>query len=92
MIYFTVTLATAEGAQCLVAKCFCIPAIQREEEKIKRSLKDAAKNGDKDVCVILAKEVVRSRKAVNKIYTAKAQIKSVELTMKNQLGEDVDSC
>jgi len=63
-----------------------IRSIQREEEKVKRSLKDAAKKGDKDVCKILAKEIIQSRKAVNKLYTAKAHINSVGLNMKNQLA------
>ncbi|CAH1258051.1 charged multivesicular body protein 3-like [Branchiostoma lanceolatum] len=63
-----------------------IRGIQREEEKVKRSLKEAAKKGDKDTCRILAKEMVRSRKAVSKIYTSKAQINSVSMGMKNQLG------
>lgn len=63
-----------------------ILAIQREEEKIKRSMKDAAKKGDKDVCRILAKEVIRSRKAISKIHSAKAQIKSVEYSMNQQLA------
>lgn len=67
--------------QCL----FCI-AIQREEEKVKRSLKEAAKKGDKDVCKILAKEIIRARKACNKIYTSKAHLNSVSLQMKNQLA------
>jgi charged multivesicular body protein 3 len=38
--------------------------IQREEEKVKLELKKAAKRGDKDVCLVLAKEIVNSRKAV----------------------------
>ncbi|CAG2176226.1 unnamed protein product, partial [Oppiella nova] len=41
-----------------------IRAIQREEEKVKMELKKAAKRGDKDVCLVLAKEMVNSRKAV----------------------------
>jgi len=61
-------------------------AIQREEEKVKRSLKDAAKKGDTDVCRILAKEVIRAKKSVNKINAAKAQLKSVEYNMNQQLG------
>jgi len=61
-------------------------AIQREEEKVKRSLKDAAKKGDRDVCRILAKEVVRAKKSVNKINAAKAQLKSVEYNMSQQFG------
>ncbi len=60
--------------------------IQREEEKVKRSLKDAAKKGDKEVCLILAKEILHARKAISKIYTSKAHINSISMQMKNQLG------
>ncbi|XP_074003249.1 charged multivesicular body protein 3 isoform X3 [Numenius arquata] len=60
--------------------------IQREEEKVKRSIKDAAKKGQKDVCVILAKELIRSRKAVSKLYASKAHMNSVLMGMKNQLA------
>nr|CAG4651364.1 EOG090X0EF4 [Simocephalus serrulatus]SVE94524.1 EOG090X0EF4 [Simocephalus serrulatus] len=63
-----------------------IRGIQREEEKVKRSLKEAAKKGDKDVCMILAKEVLRARKAISKIYTSKAHINSISMQMKNQLA------
>lgn len=42
-----------------------IRGIQREELKVKAELKKAAKNGDKDVCYLLAKEIVNSRKAVS---------------------------
>jgi len=63
-----------------------IRAIKMEEAKVQKSLKDAAKKGEKDVCTILAKEIIRSRKAVNKIYSSKAQLNSVELGMKNQLA------
>ncbi|XP_011309256.1 charged multivesicular body protein 3 [Fopius arisanus] len=63
-----------------------VRAIQREEEKVKRSLKEAAKKGDKDVCKVLAKEIIRARKACNKIHTSKAHLNSVTLQMKNQLA------
>uniref|UniRef100_A0A8W7PA66 Charged multivesicular body protein 3 n=1 Tax=Anopheles coluzzii TaxID=1518534 RepID=A0A8W7PA66_ANOCL len=63
-----------------------VRSIQREEDKIKRSLKEAAKKNDKEVCTILAKELIRSRKAINKIYTSKAHINSVQLQMKNQMA------
>ncbi|XP_023575431.1 charged multivesicular body protein 3-like [Octodon degus] len=43
--------------------------IQREEEKVKWSVKDAAKKGQKDVCVVLAKEMVRSKKAMQSLVT-----------------------
>jgi len=63
-----------------------IKNIQREEEKVKRSLKEAAKKGDKAVCGVLAKEIVHSRKAVNRLHTAKAQMNSVSYSMKSQLA------
>lgn len=63
-----------------------IRSIQREEDKIKRSLKEAAAKSDKQVCTILAKEIIRSRKAISKIYTSKAHLNSVQMQMKNQLA------
>lgn len=63
-----------------------IRSIQREEEKVKRSLKQAAAKGDKDTCMILAKEILRARKAINRIHTSKAHMNSIQMQMKNQLG------
>ncbi|CRL07221.1 CLUMA_CG020202, isoform A [Clunio marinus] len=63
-----------------------VRSIKREEDKIKKSLKEAAKKNDKQVCTILAKEMVRSRKAVNRIYASKAQLSSVQLQMQQQLA------
>ena len=63
-----------------------INVIKREERKVTKSLKEAAKKGDKDVCHILAKEIINSRKAVTRLYTAKANLNSVQLQMKNQLA------
>lgn len=60
--------------------------IQREQEKVKRSIKDAAKKGQKDVCVVLAKEMIQSKRAVTKLYASKAHMNSVLLSMKNQLA------
>ena len=65
-----------------------IIAIEREELKVKRSIKEAAKKGQKDVCKILAKEIVNSRKAKTRIHTSKAQLNSVSMQMKNQLGKE----
>lgn len=53
---------------------------------MKRSLKDAAKKGHGDVCKVLAKEIVNSRKAQSKLHSAKAHMNSVQMQMKNQLG------
>jgi charged multivesicular body protein 3 len=63
-----------------------IRAIKREEDKVKCSLKEAAKKGDKGVCTILAKEIIRARKAIAKIHTSKAHLNSIQLQMKNQLA------
>ena len=63
-----------------------INGIRKEEAKVTKSLKDAAKKGDKDVCKVLAKEVVHSRKTVNKLYAAKANINSISMQMKGQLA------
>jgi charged multivesicular body protein 3 len=63
-----------------------INGIKREEEKVKMELKKAAKRGDKDVCLVLAKEIVKSRKAVNRLHTSKAQLNSVNMHMTQQLS------
>ncbi|KAK3095637.1 hypothetical protein FSP39_017001 [Pinctada imbricata] len=63
-----------------------IRSIQREEEKVRRQIKDSAKKGEKEACKILAKEVIRSRKAVNRLYASKAHMNSVQMSMKNQLA------
>ena len=64
---------------------FFVIAIKLEEAKVQKSIKEAAKKGDRDVCTILAKEIIQSRRAVNKIYAAKAQLNSVDMQMKTQL-------
>lgn len=63
-----------------------VRAIQREEEKTKRALKDSAKKGEKEACVILAKELIHSKKAISKLYAAKAELNSVQMSMKHQLS------
>lgn len=65
----------------------CLSAIKMEQDKVKRSIKDAAKKGQKDVCVVLAKEVVQSKRAISKLYATQAHMNSVMLGMKNQCGE-----
>jgi len=64
-----------------------IRGIQREEDKVKMELKKAAKRGDKDVCLVLAKEIVKSRKAVNRLHTSKAQLNSVSMHMSQQMSQ-----
>lgn len=90
---YTITLLLYVYWYLPITSLLCFPHyfvsldIQREEEKVKRSIKDAAKKGQKDVCVILAKEMIQSKRAVSKLYASKAQMNSVLLSMKNQLGE-----
>ena len=63
-----------------------INTIKREENKAIRSLKESAKRGDRESSTLLAKEIINSRKAVNKLHTAKANLNSVQLQLKNQLA------
>ncbi len=70
-----------------IMTCPFLSDIQREQEKVKRSIKDAAKKGQRDVCVVLAKEMIHSKRAISKLHASKAQMNSVVLSMKNQVGE-----
>ena len=54
-----------------------IQSIEREQNKTKMQIKQAAKKGEKDVCKILAREIVNSQRAVSKMYQSKAQVNSV---------------
>ncbi|BAF10614.2 Os03g0108400 [Oryza sativa Japonica Group] len=59
--------------------------VQREEKKVEKSIREAAKRNDIGSAKALAKEVVRSRKAVNRLYENKAQLNSISM----HLGEIV---
>uniref|UniRef100_A0A0B6ZD02 Charged multivesicular body protein 3 n=1 Tax=Arion vulgaris TaxID=1028688 RepID=A0A0B6ZD02_9EUPU len=63
-----------------------IRGIQREEEKTKRMIKDSAKRGERDSCRILAKEIVKADKQINKLYASKAHLNSIQMSMKHQLA------
>lgn len=60
--------------------------IENGEFKIKQDLKQAAKKGDKDVCKILARELVRSKKAKSRLHAAKSQINSISMIMNEQIA------
>ena len=60
--------------------------IETEELKIKKDLKDAAKKGDRDVLLILAKELVRSKKAKSRIHAAKSQMNSISMIIQEQMA------
>lgn len=63
-----------------------IRQIQREEEKGKRALRETAKKGDRESATILAKEIVRTRKAQNRISSSKAHLNSVMMQMRQMLA------
>ena len=63
-----------------------LSGIQREELKVKQSVKAAVKRGDVSNAKMLAKELVRSRKATTRMHTSKATMNSVMMQMENQLG------
>jgi charged multivesicular body protein 3 len=60
--------------------------IETEELKIQKDLKAAAKKGDRDVCLILAKELIRSKKAKSRIQVAKSQINSISMIIQEQMA------
>ncbi|KAF7152287.1 vacuolar protein sorting-associated protein 24 homolog 1-like [Rhododendron vialii] len=59
--------------------------IQREEKRVQKAIKDAAKRNDMGSAKALAKEIVRSRRTVNRLYENKAQLNSISM----HLGESV---
>jgi len=61
--------------------------IEREEAKVKRQLKQAAKHGDKYEIQTYARELVQSRKAKNRLHTAKANLNSIQLKIGQQMSE-----
>ncbi|RUS19767.1 vacuolar sorting protein VPS24 [Endogone sp. FLAS-F59071] len=60
--------------------------IEGEELKVKKSLKALAKRGDKKACMTLAKELVRSKRHKERLYTSKAQLNSIVMQLNNQLS------
>uniref|UniRef100_A0A0D9WYT0 Uncharacterized protein n=1 Tax=Leersia perrieri TaxID=77586 RepID=A0A0D9WYT0_9ORYZ len=65
-----------------------IRELQREEKKVERAIREAAKRDDTVSAKILAKELVRSRRAVNRLYENKAQLNSVSMRLGQVIGTD----
>ncbi|CAO3684376.1 unnamed protein product [Umbelopsis ramanniana] len=63
-----------------------IRQIEREEAKVKSGIKAVAKRGDTKSCKSLAKELIRSRKHVERLHTSKAQLNSVSMQLNHQLA------
>ncbi|KAL6566865.1 hypothetical protein OROMI_015269 [Orobanche minor] len=59
--------------------------IHREEKNVHKAIKEAAKRNDMGSAKALAKEVVRSRKTVNRLSENKAQLNSISM----HLGESI---
>ncbi|KAJ9473599.1 hypothetical protein DIPPA_22219 [Diplonema papillatum] len=60
--------------------------IQAAEKKTQTEARAAAKKGENDVVKILAKEIVRSRKASQRIMMTKTQLKSVGMALDGQVA------
>ncbi|GAA0139750.1 membrane traffic protein [Lithospermum erythrorhizon] len=60
--------------------------IQREEKNVQKAIKEAAKRNDMGSAKALAKELVSSKRTVNRLYENKAQLNSISM----HLGESVD--
>jgi len=63
-----------------------IRGIEREEMKVKREIKASAKRGDMSSAKSLAKELVRSKKAKERIAISKAQLNSVQMQLQQNLA------
>ncbi|CAD5119821.1 DgyrCDS8404 [Dimorphilus gyrociliatus] len=63
-----------------------IRGIEREKQKVELAIKSAAKKKDIDSIKILAREIVQSKKAISKIYAAKAHLTTIENGMNAQLA------
>lgn len=61
--------------------------IQREQQRVKISMKQAAKKEDSAALRILALELVRSKKAVSRLLAAKATMKSVSMELQHQMAQ-----
>lgn len=59
--------------------------IEREEKNVSKAIKDAAKRNDMVSAKALAKEIVRSRRTVNRLHENRAQLNSISM----HLGESV---
>lgn len=64
-----------------------IHRIQREEQKVKSSAKQAAKQGDTGAVKILAREMLHARHTCKRLVTAKTQMNSVAMQIQMQAAQ-----
>jgi charged multivesicular body protein 3 len=63
-----------------------IRTIQREQAKIQREITALSKKGDRENAKTLVKELIRSRKQVDRMHTSIAQINSVSMQLRQNLA------
>jgi len=56
--------------------------LTQEEKKLELEIKKAAKEGNREVCTLLAKQLVQMRKAKTRTYAAKGKVQTVGTTAK----------
>jgi len=61
-------------------------SIEREEKKVKLQIKQAAKQNDTTTAKMLARELVRSRKAKERIYKSRAELHSVQMALQQNIA------
>ncbi|GLT64249.1 hypothetical protein SLA2020_367550 [Shorea laevis] len=68
--------------------------VQREEKNVQKAIREAAKRNDLGSAKALAKEIVMSRKTVNRLHENKAQLNSYQCTLEKVLllPEQLDIC
>lgn len=64
-----------------------IRAIENEEIKTKNLVKQAAKRNDIASCKLLAREIVRARKAKDRMHTSKAHLNSIIMQLEQQAAQ-----
>jgi len=63
-----------------------IKALEREEAKMAKECKDLAKKDQKQACMILAKEIVRARKAKEGMYKSRAVMNNMSMQLAANLA------
>ena len=63
-----------------------IRGMNAAQSKAKGQLKQLANKGEKNNAKILAKEFVRSRKAIQRLHMSQAQLNSINMQLNHQLG------
>ncbi|KAH9815549.1 Snf7 family [Melampsora americana] len=63
-----------------------IRMIENMEKKVKMNLKQLAKSEDLKNCKVLAKEIVRSQKQKDRLFTSKARLNSIRMQLQHQLA------